>query len=811
MTTQSKPEPPTIRFAFPFRDAKGKEIVDEHVFYDWLANEGSGSFAVSSSGMWHGGIHVSASGAGQHLDLEYGVRSIAIGEIVAFRANSIALASQIAAGGRKPAQTGHYSSAFTLVRHTLEYPANNRLTFFCLYMHLQSVAEYQQKGIAAPAYWIRSYEVTKHAADKPKAAAHQHPAPAGQVGLNIHAEVGSATILGILPHGARVRIDEKSKDGRWGRIEVIESGTPMPPQAASFVRAGADKGWVYLGKERGHLLLEAVVSDAQCDRVIVPATPIPINAGDLIGHLGQYWQPDEPAQEHRMVHIEVFCGDELSDFLAGSRAAAKKIFDFDQLPLLRIDKGVKLFEEPSIDKEGANASETAVVQIYSQAALDALPAKSKGPKDDAYGAGQPWWWVTSANSRYEDISGWVRNRQMPPDGGVTRESPHAWKDFETITGSDAGNPTIFATVDAWLDHVLYENKPATGAIGKLKPLACNVYRALSPMRNEAQAADEMRALKGRKWLAFRTSRLIPKHRSEWASQSEYQDFFQKVWERVTKEPYHDAEVERLKQLVWWDEVRKAVKGPFPSSPDVFHIHPIALVGNFPWLSGKISVEMLQRIFDQAPAEQLKIVADELSSRLVDYKLDSALRLSHFFAQIRQEAGRQLNTSENLNYRSDILVQKFSYFSVNPGEANLYGRTAAHPAQPEAIANRAYGNKIGNGSIESGDGWKYRGRGLKQLTGRSNYAGFQSFYSSLWPNDGVDFIDSPDLVSEIRYAVRSAIYFWISRGLPVIANEGPTDAVVDKITAIINRHTDSYKARRENFRFIWDGRMFDEFE
>ncbi|TKC78968.1 chitinase, partial [Trinickia terrae] len=558
-------------FAFPFRDAKGKEIVDEHVFYEWLADEGSGNFAVSGSGMWHGGIHVSAEGAGKHLDLPYGVRCIAAGEVIAYQTNRLALASHIPAGGGEPAQTGHYSSAFTLVRHTLEYPANNRLTFFSLYMHLQSVAEYRQKSMPPPAYWTRSHAVTQHAIDKPKADAHHGAAQSGQVGLNVRDAAGGRTVLGILPRGACVRIGERDRSGKWGKIEQIESGTLMPPQVASFVRPGAENGWVYLGKERGHSLLTETVSEVLCDRVIVPAKPIPIAAGELIGHLGPYWQPADPAHDHRMVHIEVFCGDELPGFLKASRAVASKITDFNKLPLLRINKGVKLFARPSIEGEGANAEETAVVQIYSQAALDALPADHKGPKDDALGSGQPWWRVTSANSRDADISGWVRNRQMPPKGGVTRESPHGWMDFETVSGADAGNPTIFNTVDAWLDHVLCEDKPATGNVDKLKPLACNVYRLLSPRRDEKQAADELRTHKREKWLRFRASRLIPKHRSEWASQGEYLSFFEQVLRRVAKEPYHDAEIERVKKLVWWDEVRNAVKGEFPASPDVFHI------------------------------------------------------------------------------------------------------------------------------------------------------------------------------------------------------------------------------------------------
>jgi muramidase (phage lysozyme) len=584
VTTKLHAEPQALSFAFPFRDVRGQQIVDEHVFYGWLANEGNGRFPVSGSGMWHGGIHVSMNGAGQQVDLEHGVRCIAAGEIIAYRINRTALESHVVADGNRSAQVGLYSSAFTLVRHALEYPVDNRLTFFSLYMHLQSVSEYAQRSALAPAYWVRSYEVTRYAADKQKVGPHHGGTVTPQTGLNIHADAGGAKILAILPRGAKVRIGEKRKNGQWGRIEVIESGVPMPPRVAGYVLPDADKGWVYLGKERGHELLVPVVSEARCDEVVVPPKPVPVKAGELIGHLGQYWQIDNPEREHRMVHIEVFCGDELPHFLAGSRAAANKIIDFDKLPLLRIDKGVKLFERPSTDGEGARAPETAVVQIYSQPVLEALPEDSKGAKDDALGDGQRWWRVTSANSRYEDIIGWIRNRQMPPNGGVTRESPHAWKDFEAITGADAGNPTIFSSVDAWLDHVLCEDKPATGDIEKLKPVACNLYRALSTMRSESQAADEIRALNGHKWLTFRASRLIPKHRSEWSSHSEYLDFFQKVLARVAKEPYHDAEIERINRLIWWDDVRNAVKGAFPSSPDVFHIHPIALVANFPRIS-----------------------------------------------------------------------------------------------------------------------------------------------------------------------------------------------------------------------------------
>ena len=821
MATQTTPEPQPVSFAFPFRAANGKALVDEHAFYDWLSSEDSGSFAVSSAGMWHGGIHVSADGAGRQLDLAHGVRCIAGGEIVAYRTNWAALTSEIPKGS-KSGQTGHFSSAFTLVRHTLEYPANNRLTFFSLYMHLQSVAEYTQRAMPAPAYWARCHEVAPHAADRPKATAHT-PVPADHIGLNIRAEAkGTSQILGILPCGTQVRIGERRNKGLWGKIEAIESGSIIPPEVSGAVRPGAHTGWVYLGKERGRIVLAPVVSRAQSDQVIVPEKPIPINAGDLIGHLGQYWLPSNPAQSHQMVHIEVFCGSDLHGFLAKTRAAAKDITDFNKLPLLRIGQGVKLFQvkktnaqgQPAYE-EGANAPQTAVVQIYSQAALDALPAEHKGPKDNEPAPGQPWWCVTSANGRHEDITGWVRNRQMPPNGGVTRESPHAWVDFETVTGADAGNPTIFSTVDAYLDHVLCEDKPATGSVEKLKPLACNAYRALSPMRNEAHAADEMRSLKKDKWLRLRASRLIPKHRSEWASQTQYQSFFDTVLQRIAKEPYHDAEIERLKQLVWWDDVKKAVKGPFPDSADVFHIHPIALVGNFVGATttasegalickkcGKditLTKNFLNKIAPGASAEFIDELVRSSSELFSKYDINSCRQVKHLLAQAKHETQRFKKFRESLYYASYTgqTLYNMAPTVINKG-FHRKGITFSSPAEKIAwIQNHLIANDAAYGEHCFGTneqpGKDFRGRGLLHLT---HYDTYKACASEI----GYPIDSQPELVeTSQKVIIKTGLWFWWKNRIGLIADDPTTtgDPGVRKVTYPINS---GYKGLDERQQF-----------
>jgi predicted chitinase len=130
------------------------------------------------------------------------------------------------------------------------------------------------------------------------------------------------------------------------------------------------------------------------------------------------------------------------------------------------------------------------------------------------------------------------------------------------------------------------------------------------------------------------------------------------------------------------------------------------------------------------------------------------------------------------------------------------------ADYEAIANGAYGGRVelGNGGYDSGDGWRYRGRGIKQLTGRANYRQFTKWHKTHqdeWPEEILDFEDNPDLLTQPKYAARSAAYFWVANNLPTTADKGSTADQVNAITAIVNVHTDSYAARATNFDVIYN--------
>ena len=223
----------------------------------------------------------------------------------------------------------------------------------------------------------------------------------------------------------------------------------------------------------------------------------------------------------------------------------------------------------------------------------------------------------------------------------------------------------------------------------------------------------------------------------------------------------------------------------------------------------ITAEQLKIVFPSADPADLKTIAADLNLNPVAFGLDSNPRRAHFFAQVRQESGPDLSDlTENLNYGADALL-KFGYYKAHPAEAAVDGHSAdrdpvtkryRRAANVQVIANKAYGGRaeLGNGDIASGDGWRFRGRGCIQVTGRANYAAISQQCKSLYPGMDVDFVAHPDTMAEFPGAIRSAVGFWVLHGLHKLADKGVTGADVDRITAVINLHTDSYAARRDNF-------------
>lgn len=193
--------------------------------------------------------------------------------------------------------------------------------------------------------------------------------------------------------------------------------------------------------------------------------------------------------------------------------------------------------------------------------------------------------------------------------------------------------------------------------------------------------------------------------------------------------------------------------------------------------GPLNIEKLKGHIPDAVLVQIPETATK-------FNITNNLRLAHFLAQCGHESGGFKAVSENLNYSADGLKKIFGkYFPGNLNES--YAR------KPEKIASRVYASRMGNGDEASGEGFKFRGRGYIQLTGKANYTNFTKFI-------GEDCVSNPDLVAT-KYPLASAAFFFDSNKLWAICDKGADDATVTAVTKRVNGGTIGLADRIKHFK------------
>ncbi len=182
----------------------------------------------------------------------------------------------------------------------------------------------------------------------------------------------------------------------------------------------------------------------------------------------------------------------------------------------------------------------------------------------------------------------------------------------------------------------------------------------------------------------------------------------------------------------------------------------------------VTVAQLQSIFPTAKRANLAAYCGEINEAAVEFEIDNERRMAAFLAQCAHESGLFAHVRENLNYSAQGLR------GIWPKRFPTLAAAQPYHRNPEKIANKVYADRMGNGSEASGDGWSYRGRGLIQLTGKSNY---QACGEGL----EYDVIADPDYLETTEGASRSAAWFWYSRNLNKWADLGD----IKSMTKIIN--------------------------
>lgn len=178
------------------------------------------------------------------------------------------------------------------------------------------------------------------------------------------------------------------------------------------------------------------------------------------------------------------------------------------------------------------------------------------------------------------------------------------------------------------------------------------------------------------------------------------------------------------------------------------------------------------------------VFKEIAEVMDKFKINNPLRIAHFLSQCGHESGGFKVTTENLNYSSSGLMSTFSRHFPTKQLAEQYARN------PEKIASKVYGSRMGNGNESTKEGWKFRGRGYIQLTGKDNYTAFDKFVPE-------NILENPDLVAT-KYPLLSAAWFFNKNCLSK-ADMGATDEAVSAVTRCVNGGYNGIEDRKSHFK------------
>lgn len=210
------------------------------------------------------------------------------------------------------------------------------------------------------------------------------------------------------------------------------------------------------------------------------------------------------------------------------------------------------------------------------------------------------------------------------------------------------------------------------------------------------------------------------------------------------------------------------------------------------MSDPITEEQLSRLNNQLLAQRAKLFAAVLSAALVEFGITTAIRTRHFIAQVMQETGGLRSLVESTNYTNATRLD--ALFRNVQGEDHARRLIAAGP---EAIGNTIYANKNGNGGVASGDGFRYRGRGFLQVTGRANYR-------SLGELLGQPLEAQPESLGEPVPAARAAAAFWLARHINAAADADDISTVTFLVNGPARLHLNERTEWLRKAEHIWIG-------
>ena len=507
---------------------------------------------------------------------------------------------------------------------------------------------------------------------------------------------------------------------------------------------------------------------------------VPIAAGDGVGFLGLQQTPIAPLalgtyRDDYRAHIELFSDEEAAAIERWLQNAAG--VEAGQ-SLLHLQGAEALFDRV---QQGDALHFTDRCQCPDPDQL--LPIQAQIPDAE----GQIWCELKGVRSGFAALSQvYVRAQDVQP----IRQLDLARQGFCLIQAKAASREIVLAG----------EQIPA--------PFS-SIYQQLDLDQNGELSADEIAAALQHPDHRAKLHKLIVQHPSEWGAEHQQQvnDYLQQLMAQSPDQEARDLlalELERLKAL-----------GIATIASPVYLFHPLQLLARLAVVTQQAALVVLEMLLLLCPAlrnRDCTPLLGYLNLYMPQYQIDTPLRICHFLSQVAHESAFRPR-AENLNYRSARMREIYgciggseNYQSAiddcrrgrKPQRVGLWDQEERYAHHPEALANLAYAERMGNGNEASGDGFKFRGRGLLQLTGRSNYTLLTGKHNELFPDDPQDFVQHPDLlIQNLKYAVESACFYWQHYEINDPADRDDITAV----TRIVNGGRNGIADRRNKLRAI----------
>lgn len=603
-------------------------------------------------------------------------------------------------------------------------------------------------------------------------------------GLAVHASANqSSATTSILPIGTQVRIGNDGTSGKYQKLLEIVSGNPRPALTA----ANGVLGYIWEG------LLETKSEPAEKNAVHVLERPFPIKAGSLIGHVGKYQNHSDPAPRN-LLHLEVFSCEDVEAFAELSKAKAFGLPATDKTlvkipkdsPLITHIQGMSSTNPPKV----TDAHKTVGYDYFLPVGvLEALPAEKKIKASVLMGGVTTYtfWWCLDGllgDAEGNEISGWFAE----PDISLSRHSPFEWEGFEFIKETVSNADHLAATLHAQEQLTEEERERYLPQVSEsvTGPVNERLYKIVDINADKKLSREEIVSALMKPWFAQPISQLITNYENEWCFKSENWNALDELMGHTDFDPNSAWQEEklRIKTLGWWDKL--IGKHGIVEDAKVWHLHPVALIGSFSGKSGRLLIThaMLKKAKPTITDDYCETILPFLNKYANLYNINTSLRVAHLLAQVGHESGFKI-VEENLNY-SAVRMRKIFGCRNNQNGYNedqdeciilprlrpkLWSEPSSYAHNAINLGSYVYANRNGNGDEESQEGYKYRGRGIIQLTGKSNYRKYSQIHNQRDPSDPRDFLADPDLiVNNIKYGIESAFVWWdMNRMNDVIAN------------------------------------------